>query len=171
VTPDPADEIARALQAVQQPGESIRRGPGGALYLGDRRFLLAKYNPMQQRATIVPIRFEEVGEVRVVSGSESRSFVEIGRTGDEAGGISGGDEAEYAQRPNVIYCGRGAEAEQMAHQIVRAVNTAVAPPPPPPPPPPEPEPQTFPADWYADPHGQHRLRYYDGTQWTEHVAD
>ena len=28
-----------------------------------------------------------------------------------------------------------------------------------------------PANWYHDPHGQHRLRYWDGTQWTEHVSD
>lgn len=27
------------------------------------------------------------------------------------------------------------------------------------------------ADWYPDPHGLKRLRYYDGAQWTEHVAD
>jgi hypothetical protein len=27
------------------------------------------------------------------------------------------------------------------------------------------------ADWYPDPQGQKRLRYYDGTRWTEHTAD
>jgi uncharacterized protein YxjI len=27
-----------------------------------------------------------------------------------------------------------------------------------------------PAGWYADPLGRHQLRYYDGTQWTEHVS-
>lgn len=27
-----------------------------------------------------------------------------------------------------------------------------------------------PADWYADPLGRHELRYWDGTQWTDHVA-
>jgi uncharacterized protein YxjI len=26
------------------------------------------------------------------------------------------------------------------------------------------------ADWYPDPLGRHEYRYYDGTQWTEHVA-
>jgi len=25
-------------------------------------------------------------------------------------------------------------------------------------------------DWYADPFGRHELRYFDGTQWTEHVS-
>ena len=28
-----------------------------------------------------------------------------------------------------------------------------------------------PADWYPDPQGIKRLRYWDGSQWTEHVAD
>jgi uncharacterized integral membrane protein len=27
------------------------------------------------------------------------------------------------------------------------------------------------ADWVADPSGRHQLRYFDGTQWTEHVQD
>jgi Protein of unknown function (DUF2510) len=27
-----------------------------------------------------------------------------------------------------------------------------------------------PANWYTDPHGQARLRYWDGTRWTEHTA-
>ena len=27
-----------------------------------------------------------------------------------------------------------------------------------------------PANWYPDPLGRHELRYYDGTQWTEHVS-
>jgi uncharacterized protein YxjI len=25
-------------------------------------------------------------------------------------------------------------------------------------------------DWYPDPYGRHEVRYYDGTQWTEHVS-
>ena len=28
-----------------------------------------------------------------------------------------------------------------------------------------------PADWYADPLGRHQYRYWDGTQWTQHVGD
>ena len=27
------------------------------------------------------------------------------------------------------------------------------------------------ADWYPDPRGGHELRYWDGTAWTDHVAD
>jgi hypothetical protein len=49
-------------------------------------------------------------------------------------------------------------------------NTAQQPVPPIPPP--------FPADaemvapdWYADPRGEKRLRYFDGSQWTEHTSD
>jgi uncharacterized protein YxjI len=29
---------------------------------------------------------------------------------------------------------------------------------------------SHPANWYPDPTGRHELRYYDGTQWTEHVS-
>jgi hypothetical protein len=28
-----------------------------------------------------------------------------------------------------------------------------------------------PADWYADPAGHHQFRYWDGSAWTDHVAD
>ena len=30
--------------------------------------------------------------------------------------------------------------------------------------------QTGPAGWFADPLGRHQMRYFDGTQWTEHVS-
>ncbi len=33
------------------------------------------------------------------------------------------------------------------------------------------EPAGGPADWLADPTGHHELRYWDGTDWTEHVSD
>jgi uncharacterized protein YxjI len=29
---------------------------------------------------------------------------------------------------------------------------------------------TNPPDWYPDPYGRHEMRYYDGSQWTEHVS-
>ncbi|MDQ3935837.1 MAG: DUF2510 domain-containing protein, partial [Actinomycetota bacterium] len=37
--------------------------------------------------------------------------------------------------------------------------------------PPPPMVQLPPADWYPDPHGQARLRYWDGQQWTVHIAN
>lgn len=37
-------------------------------------------------------------------------------------------------------------------------------------PPPPPEPTATPADWYPDPLGRFEHRYWDGTQWTEHVS-
>ena len=38
------------------------------------------------------------------------------------------------------------------------------------PPPPEPQSAAWPPDWYPDPHGQARLRYWDGSGWTQHTA-
>jgi uncharacterized RDD family membrane protein YckC len=38
-------------------------------------------------------------------------------------------------------------------------------------PPPPPQPAALQgADWYPDPHGQARLRYWDGQRWTEHTS-
>lgn len=34
-----------------------------------------------------------------------------------------------------------------------------------------PTPAVAPAAWYPDPHGQRRLRYWDGATWTDHTAD
>jgi Protein of unknown function (DUF2510) len=47
---------------------------------------------------------------------------------------------------------------------------AAAAPPPPPPPLTRPPPPTAP-QWSPDPHGRHELRWWDGTTWTEHVAN
>lgn len=44
-----------------------------------------------------------------------------------------------------------------------SVPAPVAPVPPPP--------AVAPAGWYPDPSGVHRLRYWDGRTWTEHIAD
>jgi len=41
----------------------------------------------------------------------------------------------------------------------------------PPPPPPPQQPASPPADWYPDPHGQARLRWWDGSQWTDQTAN
>ena len=36
---------------------------------------------------------------------------------------------------------------------------------------PEPPAASVAADWYPDPRGEKRLRYWDGTKWTDHTAD
>jgi hypothetical protein len=33
------------------------------------------------------------------------------------------------------------------------------------------QPANHPANWYPDPWGRHEHRYYDGANWTEHIAD
>ena len=50
------------------------------------------------------------------------------------------------------------------------VPSSTAPPSPPPPPPPPPPVESKPADWYQDPKGEARLRYWDGMAWTDHTA-
>jgi hypothetical protein len=35
----------------------------------------------------------------------------------------------------------------------------------------QPPPAVAPAGWFPDPSGTHRLRYWDGRAWTEHIAD
>lgn len=49
-------------------------------------------------------------------------------------------------------------------------SPAAAPTPQPPPSQPPPQ-QNPPADWYPDPHGQARLRWWDGNQWTDQTAN
>lgn len=55
----------------------------------------------------------------------------------------------------------------MGTQAMPAITPASAPEPPP-----LPQAASGPAaDWYPDPHGEKRLRYWDGSQWTDHTAD
>jgi len=54
--------------------------------------------------------------------------------------------------------------------LVEALDLGVAASPSAPPPLPAP-PIAIPAAWNPDPYGRHALRYWDGTQWTEHVSD
>src|SRR5690606_34965571 len=54
------------------------------------------------------------------------------------------------------------DPSQAALSAPAPVQAAAAPAPPPPP--------TAPAGWYPDQYGEHQLRYYDGSGWTEHVS-
>ncbi len=79
-----------------------------------------------------------------------------------------------------------AEAEQLRVAIMQGINGTLSAAPAvqaysapavpmagavPPPPPPAPVPTNLPpADWYADPKGEARLRYWDGAVWTDHTA-
>jgi hypothetical protein len=74
------------------------------------------------------------------------------RGGAPAGGgaIGGGQPGGYAQP---------AAAQPVATQPVATDPVAPA------------AGQAQPADWYPDPRGEKRLRYWDGSQWTDHTAD
>ena len=65
----------------------------------------------------------------------------------------------YAQPPAAAPGAGGAEAPTAYEQPVAQAS------------PPPPDRPGTPADWYPDPKGEKRLRYWDGSQWTEHVAD
>jgi hypothetical protein len=76
-----------------------------------------------------------------------------------------------------------AAAAEEIPEVSTGDATPIAEPSPAPAPEPEPEPEptpapapeptpivTTPPGWYPDPSGRYELRYWDGTQWTEHVA-
>jgi len=82
-------------------------------------------------------------------------------------------EAAVSSAPEEV----GSAASEAPTAVGEAEPTAVEPTPvvepvpEPPTTPPEPAPVvTTPAGWYPDPSGRYELRYWDGTQWTEHVA-
>jgi hypothetical protein len=81
------------------------------------------------------------------------------------GGPGYGQQGQYAPPPQ-----QGGFQQPYGGAPPTAAQGYQPPPPPPgggaPPPPPGGTP-----DWYPDPHGQKRLRYFDGNQWTEHTAD
>jgi hypothetical protein len=80
---------------------------------------------------------------------------------------SANDAAPAADEVPVVATGAAAAA---AEPVVAEPSPAPAPEPAPAPAP-EPAPVvTTPAGWYPDPSGRYELRYWDGTQWTEHVA-
>ena len=64
--------------------------------------------------------------------------------------------------PGTAFPGFGAPGAA-SDATLPASGIPVPPPPPPPPPPPR--------SWLPDPGGRHELRYWDGTKFTEHVAD
>ena len=57
------------------------------------------------------------------------------------------------------------------HNALPAIASVAAPLPAPPPELPAPHAVSIPAGWHPDPSGKHQLRYWDGTQWTDHVAN
>jgi hypothetical protein len=63
---------------------------------------------------------------------------------------------------------------QAAAQFAPTTGWSAPPPAGPPvqvPPPPQQQPAAQAADWYPDPHGQARLRYWDGQRWTDHTSN
>jgi len=91
----------------------------------------------------------------------------VGAAGWAVAPDSANDAAPAAEEIPVVATGAAAAA---AEPVAAEPSPAPAPEPAPAPAP-EPAPVvTTPAGWYPDPSGRYELRYWDGTQWTEHVA-
>jgi hypothetical protein len=73
-------------------------------------------------------------------------------TGGGGGAIAGGQPGGYSQPP------AGGGAPPAAAQAAPAAGAPAGG-------------GGQPADWYPDPKGEKRLRYWDGSQWTDHTAD
>lgn len=158
----PAEQIAAAIRDALRPGEAVEPGPSGGLYLAAERFLIAKYNPAEQKASVAAYGYRAMGDVIVVSGRPQEAkpgawYVEVGVEGESPTGLKDPDEVAFSQRPNVIFCGRGADAEEAARAIASALEAR--------------RPASVPAGWLPDPSGKARLRYWDGQAWTTHTAD
>jgi hypothetical protein len=93
-----------------------------------------------------------------------------GRAGAGAGPAIGGGQPPYAGQPPAA----GAQPQQAYAQPAAAEPTAAQPAPAAPAAQPAqaaPAAGAAKADWYPDPRGEKRLRYWDGSQWTDHTAD
>lgn len=75
-------------------------------------------------------------------------------TGEPAGWAVAPVSASTTPASNVIT----PDTTSPAPSTVSAVQTTAAPTP------------SVPAGWYSDPSGRYELRYWDGTEWTEHVS-
>jgi hypothetical protein len=110
----------------------------------------------------------EVTEVPAAEAAAAGAAGEAAPAVDEPAGWavapdSANDAAPAAEEIPVVATGAAAAA---AEPVAAEPSPAPAPAPAP-----EPAPVvTTPAGWYPDPSGRYELRYWDGTQWTEHVA-
>lgn len=96
-------------------------------------------------------------------GKPKPGSVGAGADGPGAGAPIGQGQAPYAAQPQAP----AAQPQQQGY----AAQPAAAAPVQPQTPAAEPAAAAAKADWYPDPRGEKRLRYWDGSTWTDHTAD
>jgi hypothetical protein len=105
----------------------------------------------------------------MVMGGRAAAIAQQGPGAFQQGGGYGQQPGGYAQQPGYqqqqqqqpVGAAAGTPATQQQPAAAPQAGGAMAPP----------DRPGQPADWYPDPQGLKRLRYWDGSQWTEHVAD
>jgi uncharacterized RDD family membrane protein YckC len=113
-------------------------------------FLLAKFHPRNKR----------IGDMVAGTLVVRKEFAEGGGGGGGFGTLSEPDH-QFQQDQGAVTAPAPSGPAQTPTMAIAAV----------PKPAPQAPPTSPPADWYPDPKGEKRLRYWDGAAWTDHVAD
>ena len=154
-------------------------GGGGAVAVVQEGVVCAWTTELSLRRTVKSVffRFGEILSVDEEFGVDSRNtklqaLLITTVQGDFRLSVTRKQLGELRTATLTIMAGMSGEVPSSSSGTVRAA----APPAPPPPAPvvrdssPPPPPAAVPPQWAADPHGRYEVRYWNGSEWTEHVS-